>query len=185
MSHYFIGIRVSEQIKDSLIQWQKKLADSLEYKVWTSPEDFHITLKFLGSASEKDVETYKKKLEEQHWPHPFRLQVGPAGYFGNKEQPRVFYADVTKEAPLMEIKEKVEEIGEALGFQKEKRNYHPHVTIAKKNLGGESPLVATGEPSIFQDTFELKVSSFSIFQIHPKRFNKYEVVSDIALKGER
>ncbi|KHE69083.1 RNA 2',3'-cyclic phosphodiesterase [Halobacillus sp. BBL2006] len=183
-AHYFIGIKVSEFIRAELSKWQDILSDSMDYKDWTATEDFHITLKFLGGCSDNTIEEYHNRLTDFEWPSSFTLSIGPAGYFGDRKQPRVFHAQVEKPSELSEIKLGIDQIGEELGFQTEKRTYHPHVTLAKKKAEGTSPLSLEQYDSLLDEHYHMDVEQFSIFRIHPGQMPKYEVAADISLKTE-
>ncbi|WP_394218050.1 RNA 2',3'-cyclic phosphodiesterase [Halobacillus trueperi] len=179
MSHYFIGIKVHSELSEKLMNWQSILRETMNYKDWTAKEDLHITLKFLGSCSDDRIERYIQLLKNESWPYEFSLTVGPAGGFGDQKRPRVFHAQVQRASSLLGMKEKVDGIGEELGFQKEKRKFHPHITLAKKQPEGGSPLIEVSEGSILLETYEMVVNEFSIFRIHPGSHPKYETVATI------
>ncbi|GEN51749.1 RNA 2',3'-cyclic phosphodiesterase [Halobacillus faecis] len=179
MSHYFIGIKVNAEISEKLMDWQSILRGTMNYKDWTAKEDLHITLKFLGSCSDETVERYVHRLRNESWPSAYPLTVGPAGGFGDQERPRVFHAGVQRVPSLMETKEKVDGIGEELGFQKEKRKFNPHITLAKKQAEGVSPLIDASKDSVLLETYEMVVNEFSFFRIHPGNHPKYETVATI------
>lgn len=182
--HYFIGVKVSADIREQLGEWQQVLAEFMDYKDWTSSGDFHITLKFLGGCTDEKIEEYIEKLKSKTWPEEFMLQIGPAGSFGDKECPRVFHATVELVDPLLQVKNQVDEVGETIGFEKEKRKFRPHVTLAKKNARGSSPLLRSGENDLFHEQFQMKVDHFGIYRIHPKQSPKYEEVATITFRGE-
>ncbi|CDQ18346.1 2'-5' RNA ligase [Halobacillus karajensis] len=177
--HYFIGIKTSEEISKKLMEWQHSLKKTMNYKVWTDKEDMHITLKFLGSCSDDKIKEYVHELQSKQWPPGFTLTIGPAGSFGEEKRPRVFYADVEKAPSLVEMKKQVETVGEELGFPRENRTYRPHVTLAKKQAEGASPLSTSPKFSIFHQSYHMPVDSFSIFRIHPQQKPKYEEIATI------
>ncbi|MGR9049019.1 RNA 2',3'-cyclic phosphodiesterase [Halobacillus faecis] len=179
MSHYFIGIKVHSEISEKLMNWQSILRDAMNYKDWTAKEDLHVTLKFLGSCSDETVERYVQRLKNESWPSDYSLTVGPAGGFGDRQRPRVFHAQVQRAPSLMETKEKVDSIGEELGFQKENREFNPHITLAKKEAEGVSPLMEASKESVLFETYEMVVTEFSFFRIHPGKHPKYETVTTI------
>ncbi|ELK47352.1 UNVERIFIED_CONTAM: RNA 2',3'-cyclic phosphodiesterase [Halobacillus marinus] len=183
MNHYFIGIPVSEPIRQELVSMQEELKQHMEYKVWTEVEDFHITLKFLGGCSDERIESLLSDLLHRHWPAPFPLQIGPAGFFGNPVKPRVFHAEVSLPASLEEMKSLVEECGKSQGFPNENRKYYPHITLAKKQAEGKSPLLEEGaEPGILQERLEMMVERVNVYKIHPEQKPKYECIAAIPLR---
>ncbi|WP_082233551.1 RNA 2',3'-cyclic phosphodiesterase [Halobacillus massiliensis] len=170
-SHYFVGIPIDPSVIPFLSNWQETLQQHMDYKVWTHPEDFHITLKFLGPSSAEQLQSFVTRLDECDWPEAFSLTIGPGGYFGNPEKPRVFHVNVNLVPALKKIHQLVEEAGKHAGFALEDRRYTPHITLAKKWKGGQSPLIK--EADLFAEKVELKVDRFCIFQIHPQQTPKY------------
>lgn len=180
-NHYFIGIPISSSTKQSLVEWQHTLREHMNYKVWTHPEDFHITLKFLGDSTDDKVRELVTRLKSGSWPSAFKLQVGPAGSFGDNQQPRVWHAEVTPVDALIEMKEATETIAATLGWKREGRPFHPHVTIAKKQAEGTSPKESV---TLFSQHFDEYIDRFHLYRIHPRNEQKYEEVATIHLGQE-
>ncbi|MCA1009983.1 RNA 2',3'-cyclic phosphodiesterase [Halobacillus halophilus] len=180
-AHYFFGIKASPHVKRQFKEWQQILSKSMDYKVWTNPDDLHITIKFLGGSSDEVINAYLKELKKQEWPEAFTLKVGPAGYFGKPIKPRVFYAEVETKTPLLMIKDQVDRTGEQFGFKKENRKFHPHITLAKKNAEGDSPLSKEEYSSVFDEVYSMKVDHIYLFRIHPAQHPKYEPVAKFDL----
>ncbi|MFC7061472.1 RNA 2',3'-cyclic phosphodiesterase [Halobacillus seohaensis] len=181
-SHYFIGIPIDESLRYKFEEWQDELRKQMNYKVWTHPEDFHITLKFLGACQKEQIEEWIFKLKSESWPSPFSLQLGPASFFGNEKHPRVFHVDIKTSNSLTTMKRIVERNGTELGFPTENREYSPHVTLAKKWVNGFSPF-HTGETTL-EETFQMIVDRFYICKIHPGQRKKYEEIAQVSLKRE-
>ncbi|RWZ59729.1 RNA 2',3'-cyclic phosphodiesterase [Halobacillus fulvus] len=182
-THYFIGIPVSDEIQEKLTEWQETLRSSMSYRTWTHPEDFHITLKFLGPASDDKIRKLIHDLEESRWPSPFTLDIGPASSFGDSEQPRVFHARVESHSALVEMKNQVETLSETYGWEREKRPFRPHVTLAKKNPEGVSPLIQQNQ-GVLEDVYAFEVNRCILYRIHPGQIKKYEAIAIIYLREE-
>lgn len=182
-SHYFIGIPVSSPIRSLLKEWKNQLKEDLPYGVWTHELDFHITLKFLGGVEEDKLQVLKNKLEDIDVP-AFELNIGTVGHFGNPRQPRVIWADVDRHKYLLNLQKQVESLCEDVGFQVEKRQYNPHVTLAKK-WKGKKELEQDFEALYnHMDKMEqMIVDHFTLFKIHPNSEQKYEAVQQYPLQG--
>ncbi|WP_077621265.1 RNA 2',3'-cyclic phosphodiesterase [Sediminibacillus massiliensis] len=179
--HYFIGIPIEKQYEHWLGEWQTELKEKdLKYKSWTHPADLHITLKFLGAVSDKDIKELKDNLAENFRYQSFQVNIGNIGFFGKQNNPRVIWAGVENNDLLNKLQENVENVCISLGFTKESRPYRPHITLAKKaktdNRFDQNLLLS------FQERKEMTVSRFCIFRIHPSSSPKYEVVKEIILK---
>ena len=121
------------------------------------------------------------ELKKQEWPESFSLKVGPAGYFGQVVKPRVFHAEVENKTPLLMMKDQVDRTGETLGFKKENRKFHPHITLAKKNAEGDSPLSKEAYSGVFDEVYSMRVEHFYLFRIHPDQNPKYESIEKFDL----
>ncbi|WP_079530566.1 RNA 2',3'-cyclic phosphodiesterase [Halobacillus hunanensis] len=179
--HYFIGIPLSNAMRDEFTALQQLLKQDMSYKNWTHPEDFHITVKFLGACANPVLETIKQQLMGYLWPQPFELSLGPADTFGKHEHPRVFHISVESSSALMMIHEGVEQICEQTGFVREKRKFSPHVTLAKKWIDGLSPLAAEEVDSRFMRRYLMDIDRFCLYRVHPQQSPKYEVVYEVRL----
>lgn len=184
MSHYFIAIHLPKELQTSLSYWQHKLKDRLPYKQWPHREDLHITLKFLGQVTDNKIQQLLKELQAVQDIPAFDLIVGGIGTFGNPMKPRVLWAGVEDTDLLTELQHVVEGCSQKIGFEKENRQYRPHITMAKK-WTGESAL--SGETIIevqqqFTDKQAMHVTEVVLFQIHPTKSPKYEVVERFPLK---
>ncbi|WP_281658350.1 RNA 2',3'-cyclic phosphodiesterase [Halobacillus sp. Cin3] len=180
--HYFIGLK-TEQAADHLLLWQQELREHMQYKVWTNPSDFHVTLKFLGPASDEKINKLITILHQQELPDAFSITIGPAGGFGHPQSPRVFLAEVEKAPQLEKLYQQVEKAAAASGWDRERRKFHPHITLAKKQAEGQSPLSLSNVPPVFQQKFPMIMDHVTLFRIHPGEHPKYQEVFTIELKS--
>ena len=96
------------------------------------PESIHLTLKFLGDVQESAVpdilETMKEKVCKYE---SFEVSVRNAGAFPHLANPRVVWLGVEPEEELEKLQSSVESGLVELGFEKEKRRFSPHLTLAR------------------------------------------------------
>jgi 2'-5' RNA ligase len=100
---------------------------------WDKPEKLHLTVKFLGEIpSEKltqviaAVENAAKEIE------PFSLVLENAGAFPPRGAARVLWLGVNDESQnLSEFQKRLETETERIGFERERRTFKPHLTIAR------------------------------------------------------
>ncbi|GAB3792173.1 RNA 2',3'-cyclic phosphodiesterase [Virgibacillus kimchii] len=182
-SHYFIAIHLPETIQDYFSEWQRELKQELPYKQWPHKKDLHITLKFLGPVADDQLTNLEEQLQDLQQCAAFSLATGQLGTFGNPVKPRVLWAGVEKTEPLIQLQKTVEDQCAAAGWKREKRNYRPHVTLAKKWNGTE---INGLEQKINNKSLEKQVwhvKNIFLFRIHPQQTPKYEVVSNYPLQG--
>ena len=124
---------------------QRELRPLTNAARWVAPESIHITLKFVGEVQEKRIEDIDVALTGLTW-KPFTVTVRGVGFFPGTRSPRVFWAGM--EAPTMQgLAEHLDARMERLGFEKEKRAFRPHITLARaRNTRIESSLVTSSAP---------------------------------------
>ncbi|WP_027964205.1 RNA 2',3'-cyclic phosphodiesterase [Halalkalibacillus halophilus] len=182
-AHYFIGVPIPSDRAKKLRHWQQAVKPFVHYKTWIHGEDFHITLKFLGSVSEEKLEEIKYFLGNISNFHSMLLEVDGIDFFGKEKQPRVMYGVVKEHHTLSNLKEFIERECEKIGFGRELRPYKPHITLAKK-WEKKQLYISNGQlaSKIKVDTnFTFEADSINIYQVHPEKIPKYEVVHTITL----
>jgi len=102
-----------------------------------SPEQLHVTLKFLGEVELKRLPLLKQKLDLLRTQFsPQTLEVHGLGVFPKIERPMVLWCGiqpVNKDEPdkLTEMANWLSLELEELGFAPERRAFHSHVTLAR------------------------------------------------------
>ena len=97
------------------------------------PEGIHLTLKFLGNVPEVDIKPLVAGLSQAlAGSRPFRLRLSGAGAFPNSGRPRVLWVGFEGDLPaLSEVQGKIEDALEGLGYARERREFSPHLTVAR------------------------------------------------------
>ncbi|HEY9765997.1 MAG TPA: RNA 2',3'-cyclic phosphodiesterase [Chroococcales cyanobacterium] len=131
----FIAIPLPPSAKKALLSAQESWRLHFEKKLlkasWSREEAFHLTLKFLGEVGEEKIEAIQAALREGGREFsPFELRLEKAGSFPNAHRPRVLMVSIESEI-LSRLAAKLDEQLEPLGFQREKRRFNGHVTLAR------------------------------------------------------
>lgn len=121
---------LSELLKKACAEW----SGEMKFAKWTHSEDYHITLQFLGDVSRKDIPELLKALKVITGKcEPFTLRLENIGTFGSPHAPRVLFAGISGDlAKLADLQQHVVSATSAVGFTAETREYHPHITLARK-----------------------------------------------------
>jgi len=100
---------------------------------WVNPDNFHLTLVFLGDVTEAQLPAIGDALGPvSHHHTPFTLTVESGGTFGRPSHPHVLWADVKGDtAALGALQAEVATVLEPLGFPRDKRLYTAHLTLAR------------------------------------------------------
>lgn len=133
----FIAVRLPEPLRTALGEDCARLSRELEFAKWVHPEDYHITLQFLGDTGRERIpaliDALKAAAAEAS---PFKLELSRAGTFGTAKAPRVLWAGVAGDRTALEaLHRRVVAATGPLGFVPENRPYSPHITLARKYRG--------------------------------------------------
>jgi 2'-5' RNA ligase len=127
---------------------------------WIDPEDYHITLRFIGDIDPRTADDVVAALDEvRRAPAPVEFET--LSWFGG-DKPRALVAKVKPAAALTELAADHERRLRRLGLPPETRNFTPHVTLAR--LRGVGPAAVAdyfasrgklSAPSFVADRFAL------------------------------
>ncbi len=127
----FVAIPVPDEVRRGLGELIAKLQRTCPAARWVRAEGMHVTLKFIGEATEEKVERVKAALRAVRSTAPIELHFRNTGFFPNPKHPRVFWARIDATPNLAEIAEAIEEKIEPLGIPREARAFRPHLTLAR------------------------------------------------------
>lgn len=169
----FIAIEIPTEIQAKLSDLQADLSKFIQRASWVKKGNIHLTLKFLGDVSTHRIESISSVLKQIAAAHaPFEMNFSGVGAFPNVRRPRVIWVGMTDGADhAARLAEDIENSLQPLGFEREKRGFTPHLTLARirrpTNLGAVSnkfsQYTALDIPS-------LQVAQFALIrsQLHPR-----------------
>ena len=131
----FIAVNIPVDIKQNLQEEIDRLRALIrgENVRWVRPEGIHLTLKFLGEISNSSLGEIHQTLEREIEKHPTcTLRVGGFGCFPNHRRPRVLWIGITEDkGTLAQVQSSIHEKLVPLGFEKEEKPFHPHLTLGR------------------------------------------------------
>lgn len=130
----FIAIELPAGIKESIAGFQEKLRARNHAPVkWVEVENIHLTLKFLGNVAADSLDEICSALSKvTSTIGSFELQVDKPGVFPGWKRVRVVWLGLTGDLKSLEVLQKgVDSALLPLGFQPEKRDFTPHLTLAR------------------------------------------------------
>jgi len=131
MPRLFTGIEISPETIRALAAMRGGLYGAR----WAEPDDYHLTLRFVGDVDTPTAEQIADVLNEIRKPAA-KLEFAGLDWFGGGK-PRAIVAKVKPTAALLELQMAHERAFRRLGLAPETRNYLPHVTLAR--MRGVSP----------------------------------------------
>ncbi len=132
MKRLFIGIPLSEEIKEKIKPLMGKLKQTGADLNFVSEANLHFTLKFLGDVEEKKIDEIKEKLNSIRG-KTFLISVKKMGVFPALDRIKVIWLGTDSREMLALMKE----VDRKLNYIKE--NDHPddipHLTLARVKSG--------------------------------------------------
>jgi len=120
------------EIKTELSRLQDSLKRQGASVSWTRSDGIHLTLKFLGDVDQAVIPKIIEALSTAAGSvSPFAVVAEGVGCFPNARRPRVLWVGLNGGAPLVTIQDAVEKTTEPLGFPREQRAFHPHLTLGR------------------------------------------------------
>lgn len=123
----FTAIDIPEPLIDALADLPAP--EALEARR-SDPEQFHITLRFIGDANETEAARYDEVLSTVD-PGPVRCEPYGLDVLPSRHSPRVLMLGLERTDSLLALYEAVSDALEAEGLEPEDRSYRPHVTLAR------------------------------------------------------
>jgi RNA 2',3'-cyclic 3'-phosphodiesterase len=137
----FIAVEISPSVIGRVGDLIDKLRVAAAEVNWVRPQQMHLTLKFLGDVPDTETPDICRVVNEVAASfEPFEITCRGAGAFPNVRDPRTLWIGIVDGAE--ELKQLAAALDEALktklGYPKEQRGFHPHLTIGrvKRELTG-------------------------------------------------
>lgn len=135
----FIAINVPDRMRRDIWDCAAQLRERQYAVRWVAPEAMHITLKFLGEVSVHREESIVAALEQaMEGAEPFALPLEGFGAFPDARRAKVIWLGCNPPDALKDIQESIEQSVADLGFPRESRIFHPHLTLGRLRRGAEA-----------------------------------------------
>jgi len=134
MKRLFVAVKIvpDENFLKSYVALRHVL--QLEKISWVKPENFHITLKFLGKTPEDKLSEIRLALQQAAEQIPcFSMKMTGTGIFGSAYKPRVLWFGVENNTAIHQLGETVLNNLDKAGFPRDRQNFVPHLTIGRIN----------------------------------------------------
>ena len=128
----FVAIFPPPEVREALSAGARGLRIAGDVR-WVRPENVHLTLKFLGDVPEQDLDRLAEALEPVRARHePFLAVPSGFGAFPSARRARIVWAGIGEGSErLRALARDVEDSLEPLGFERERRDYVPHLTLGR------------------------------------------------------
>lgn len=145
------------------------------------PQNWHITLRFLGTTDQVAYERFLAALDQVLLGPEFEIELGEMGAFPRPRSATVIWLAVTKGRDrLGELATETEEAAQVAGFAPEERPFRPHLTLSRvrppEDVTGR--IEGSGVAGI-----GWRCRSIVVYRSHPGRGVWYEPLETFPLRG--
>ncbi|MFC7373318.1 RNA 2',3'-cyclic phosphodiesterase [Fictibacillus iocasae] len=183
--HVFLALPLTLHVKEELFQLSERIKRTIAMSKWVHPQDYHLTLVFLGKADDKKLEKLSSLIMNHVSCKPFMLRIQCLGSYGRPMQPRILWAGIEKNAALECLQSQLAELCRKSGFQIEERPFSPHITLARTYDPEAEPLLKTVNElwPIPEKVIAAPANHFVLFETVLGKEPKYHVMKTYPLKN--
>ena len=128
MIRLFFGLELPGELRMRIAA----LSAGIDRARWVSPEDLHVTLRFIGEVEEPAMEDVAAEASAIRF-DPFAVTLSGAGHFERRGRVSAVWLGVEPNPALAALRDRIEAAIVRAGQPPEGRRFRPHVTVARLN----------------------------------------------------
>ncbi len=146
----------------ALKQRLRMLAGGVPGARWVPPENYHLTLRFIGETPKHRAEEIDEALLALR-ARPFTLCLSGIGTFDKGGRAVSLWAGVERNPALDHLQNKIETALQRVGVEPERRRFAPHVTLARLDNVPEAKLAGFIQSNNLFRAEPVAVEHFTLF----------------------
>lgn len=163
----FIAVEIDNQTKQKILELISIFKKSNADIKWITDDQIHLTLKFLGNIDKDKVREISDSISDiSDNFNSFKIAFSRIGAFPSLNHPAVIWLGIDKGAEsLKTLNEKIETALEKLGFERESREFKPHLTLGRvKSNKNMSDLTKLLEETTFCFGNDTQINKLTLLQ---------------------
>jgi 2'-5' RNA ligase len=184
----FVAIDLDETALETIAGEQKRLMRAFGRSDrslrWVRPEQMHLTLVFIGNVEDARGATLVDAMRDDIAVAPFTIGFARIGVFPPHGAPNVLWLGVRRGADeTVAVQRIVAERLEKLGVPRERRAYHPHLTLARWRSSRASDRQRVIEANRGDEVARVDVSAVTLYRSHlSSKGSSYEAMTRARLQ---
>jgi 2'-5' RNA ligase len=155
MVRLFVALPIGEGLKEQI----SALAGGIPGARWVPPENYHLTLRFIGEVENVLADELDEALATIR-AKPFELTLRGLDVFEKGGRIHSLYVGVERCDRLLHLQSKVETALQRAGLPPERKKFAPHVTLARTDKAAPDKLIAF-------------VQAHNLFRAPPERMDHF------------
>jgi len=129
----FIAVNLTDEVRASLAKVEEELRRTGANVRWVAPQNFHLTLVFLGYVDQDKLGEIAAAMREAVAEiKPFDIEFSGVGGLPSPTRPRVVHVGVKDETGgLVKLNERISAAMRPFDVKIEDRKYVPHMTLGR------------------------------------------------------
>jgi RNA 2',3'-cyclic 3'-phosphodiesterase len=161
MLRLFVALALPDLVKTQLAA----LAGGMPGAKWISPENYHLTLRFIGEIESWRAEEVDAALAAIRAPR-FDLALAGVGSFEKGGRILSLNVPALRSEALARLQGKVETALQRIGLEPERRRFTPHVTLARTDKAETHKVVSFLQVHALFRPPPVPVEHFTLFSSH-------------------
>ncbi len=145
----FFALDIPYSTKIAIHNWREK---AFANRTGIPVENFHITLSFMGQASNQQCESLIEQASQVNFSE-FLLTTSHLGYFS---KPKVSWLGIEPQPQLVKLQSSCKDIAQRYQLGHDKNPFTPHISLYRHEKEPPAPLI--------EEVFQFTVHSFGLFE---------------------
>ena len=133
MKRLFIAVPIEDKVRMVIVKGIFRDINVQKMPVrWTSYENLHLTMQFLGDVEEKRIPDLRRIIDDLPLPEKAEyLEFGSVGAFPNRNEPRILWLGIMENRYLQQIRWDMTASLRKMGFEADRKAFKPHLTLGR------------------------------------------------------
>lgn len=179
MKRLFVALELPPPVIEAL----GSLCEGVPSARWSSDDQFHLTLRFIGEVDRVAFDDIAHELSNIE-ADAFELALAGVGHYPPRGAPRVLWAGVRSNVALMALQSRIESAVVRAGQPPETRKFSAHVTLARLR---NAPLERVSAFLMRHGLFATEPFEVTAFHLYSSRMtpsgSHYEIEASFPLRG--
>ncbi len=171
----FIAISLPEDIVKRLAQQIASIKEVVPHGVirWVREDNIHLTLKFLGNVPSNELTEITNSIQRSADRHAaFVFEIVSFGCFPKLNSPHTLWIGIREPSGvLLSLQSDLEDELAGLGFPRERRRFHPHLTIGRVKRNADRD----ARTELAESLAQVKVEQIGVVQVRGIRLMRSDL----------